>query len=366
MKKILSILSILPCIAMAELVPTDGVISSDFVQSGNQTGTNAIANQLNIASGSELLVTGDLEIANDTDPVNNLGYIMVSEGASLTINSANATPGANKAWSSNIGNLVVSGKLYSIVGNSAGLHLASTTAKALTNITLESTGLIYLEKGRLGFNNYYTNITLNASVSKNDKNEWQTGLITNLIHQSRGGGARYAIEINAKDAFCKDDGSATDVSTWTNSDLILDFSNADGMTDLGTVYFRGKTTLKVIMSATPDTFTINKLARYSSGDGAVEATLAFENFANNLVKINDFDETRLTDDGIYTFEAGTDTITITITATNGDISSANGEWYVANGFLNNTAFGASVPEPAEWAMILGSLALGLAIYKRRK
>ncbi|MBQ2721692.1 MAG: PEP-CTERM sorting domain-containing protein [Opitutales bacterium] len=26
----------------------------------------------------------------------------------------------------------------------------------------------------------------------------------------------------------------------------------------------------------------------------------------------------------------------------------------------------AVPEPAEWAMILGSLALGLAIYRRRK
>ena len=366
MKKILSILSILPCIAMAELVPTDGVISSDFVQSGNQTGTNAIANQLNIASGAELLVTGDLEIANDTNPVNNLGYILVSEGASFTINSPNTAPSQNKGWSSNMGNLVVSGKLYSIVGNVYGLHLASTTSKALTDITLESTGLIHLTNGRLGFNNYYTKITLNASVSKNDKNEWQTGLITNVIQQSRGAYGRYAITINAKDAFCKDDGSATDVTMWTGSNLTLDFSNADGMTDLGTVYFRDGTALNVIMSATPDTFTINKLSRYAANDGALSATLAFENFANNLVKINDFDETRLTDDGIYTFEAGTDTITITITATNGDISSANGEWYVANGFLNNTAFGANVPEPAEWAMILGSLALGLAIYKRRK
>ena len=54
MKKILSILSILPCIAMADLVPADGVISSDFVQSGNQTGENAVIGKFLVNEGATL------------------------------------------------------------------------------------------------------------------------------------------------------------------------------------------------------------------------------------------------------------------------------------------------------------------------
>ena len=38
--------------------------------------------------------------------------------------------------------------------------------------------------------------------------------------------------------------------------------------------------------------------------------------------------------------------------------------YINNGWLS--AINPAVPEPAEWAMILGSIALGLAIYRRRK
>ena len=38
--------------------------------------------------------------------------------------------------------------------------------------------------------------------------------------------------------------------------------------------------------------------------------------------------------------------------------------YIHNGWLS--AFSTAVPEPAEWAMILGALALGLAVYRKRK
>jgi hypothetical protein len=49
------------------------------------------------------------------------------------------------------------------------------------------------------------------------------------------------------------------------------------------------------------------------------------------------------------------------------------EGYEGNLFLRDNALWVqfttvlpSVPEPAEWAMIFGSLALGLAVYRRRK
>ena len=40
--------------------------------------------------------------------------------------------------------------------------------------------------------------------------------------------------------------------------------------------------------------------------------------------------------------------------------------FVSDGNSLSVIFSVAVPEPAEWAMIFGALALGLAIYRRRK
>ena len=364
MKKILPILSILPFFAMAESVPSDGIVSTDFTQTGEQT----ITSQLNVASATTLKIQGSLTIDNDTNPLNNLGTIQVAEGATLTIDSIeNTTVSANQPWSSHIGNLIISGKVYSSIGNSHGLHLYGGTDTARPNIVLNETGLIHLTNGRMGFNNYYSQLTLNATTSKDNEGNWQTGLITNMIQQSRGANAsKYSVVVNANDAFCKDDGSATDIMSWSRGSLVLDYSGANGNTDIGTIHFRNLSIFKFILSETEDVMTIDGLTRYTASDGAVTADMVFENFANGLIKIENFDSTRLTDTGIYTFNAGEDIITITISATNGDISSADGNWYYENGFLNNTAFAVVVPEPAEWAILLSAIALGFAIYRRRK
>ena len=377
MKKILSILSILPCIAMADLVPADGVISSDFVQSGNQTGENAVIGKFLVNEGATLVVNGNLE-TNITEIVTdkgktyadfqNNGTINVSEGASFYLNASTKSKGYSAGFTYITGNIIVNGTYISEIGNSSDYHIVAGTNKA-TNFTLNSTGLVKTVGGvGVGINNGYTSIILNASVTKDETNNWKTGLITDAITQRRNANGGKEITINADNAFCRNDGSASNIFLGNRGNLILNSTNASGNTDLGVVTFEYSSTLQLNLSRTPDTMSISGFAYKVRNVDAENyaSTLIFENFANDLIKIDNFDETKLTDDGIYTFEVGANTITITITATNGDISSANGEWYVANGFLNNTAFGANVPEPAEWAMILGSLALGLAIYKRRK
>jgi hypothetical protein len=50
--------------------------------------------------------------------------------------------------------------------------------------------------------------------------------------------------------------------------------------------------------------------------------------------------------------------------TNDDFQMVAGEWNGMQGFWLNIP--AAVPEPAEWAMILGGLALAFAMYRRRK
>ena len=51
-------------------------------------------------------------------------------------------------------------------------------------------------------------------------------------------------------------------------------------------------------------------------------------------------------------------------ATKDDASTEFDQLYINNGWLS--AIAPSVPEPAEWALIFGGIALGLAIYRRRK
>jgi hypothetical protein len=52
------------------------------------------------------------------------------------------------------------------------------------------------------------------------------------------------------------------------------------------------------------------------------------------------------------------------TYTNDDFQMVAGEWNGMQGFWLNIP--AAVPEPAEWAMILGGIALAFAMYRRRK
>ena len=94
-----------------------------------------------------------------------------------------------------------------------------------------------------------------------------------------------------------------------------------------------------------------------------------KDFENALVKIDDFN-------GVYDIESGSFKLledsgnVVSNTTCNLIAYDVNGKlleglWSVdANGYLFNSAL--AVPEPAEWAMIFGGIALGLAIYRRRK
>jgi len=59
-------------------------------------------------------------------------------------------------------------------------------------------------------------------------------------------------------------------------------------------------------------------------------------------------------------------LTFTMSAVDGAGKVIAGDWSLKDGFLSHSAFATAVPEPAEWAMIFGMLALGLAMYRRRK
>ena len=87
--------------------------------------------------------------------------------------------------------------------------------------------------------------------------------------------------------------------------------------------------------------------------------IVFRDFENGLVKISSIDATKLDESGIYTISSSKK-FTFKGYDLNGDELSG-GKWSIdSNNYL------IYVPEPAEWAMIFGAIAIAFAIYRRRK
>ena len=108
---------------------------------------------------------------------------------------------------------------------------------------------------------------------------------------------------------------------------------------------------------------IASVAGYEPAKGA-NLTLTFLDFENGLVKVDGW-TSDLISSGEFeispTTSGNTNTIKLVAYDKSGNLLS--GLWSVdSNGFLANSA----IPEPAEWAAIFGAIALGLAIYRRRK
>lgn len=103
----------------------------------------------------------------------------------------------------------------------------------------------------------------------------------------------------------------------------------------------------------------------SYGLQEVNFELVLEDFQAGLVKVNGW-TTELISSGTFSLSNSTTDApkTITLKALDALGNIIEGLWSVdENGYLYNSGL---VPEPAEWAAIFGALALGLALYRRRK
>ena len=125
------------------------------------------------------------------------------------------------------------------------------------------------------------------------------------------------------------------------------------------------------LSATSDANLIFTKIGLISGTNPTTKIKFTEDFAGSLLidadSIRSYD---VQDKQIVLDQGETPMMTLNISAVTGfDWSTI--EWvenyeYEGNTYLKIGAISAAVPEPAEWAVILGSLALGLAIYRKRK
>lgn len=108
---------------------------------------------------------------------------------------------------------------------------------------------------------------------------------------------------------------------------------------------------------------IASVAGYEPAKGT-NLTLTLYDFENGLVKVDGW-TSELISSGEFEISPETSgkTNTIKLVAYDKAGTLLDGLWSVdTNGYLFNSA----IPEPAEWAAIFGAIALGLAVYRRRK
>ena len=144
----------------------------------------------------------------------------------------------------------------------------------------------------------------------------------------------------------------------------LDLNLLSGDYEFGAVWSLRKAEMNLYLGKDA-TVSFGKLIPQST-DAVADLTLVLHDFILNTVKLGNVDNDMISGNVINIASSGNISQTVTLIGYDKDknLLDAN-SWYIdSNGFLANYAL--AVPEPAEWAMILGGLALVLAVYRRRK
>ena len=284
-----------------------------------------------IANGGSILVKGTLvnKVLGAADIIIagvSLGNITVDGGTleEIAMNGNSSSAGFDIKKGQTI-KLVNSGKIASYAGNDKKQAIL-----ALTGGTLELDATSRILTNQIAF----------ATETKNSPNNGGTlklGSAANLaadtqiiIKDNDSGTSRLEL---AKDSY-----EIAKIRLLRNSNLTIDLSN-DAQIKIGSIE--------------------------SYGDQEVNFELVLEDFQAGLVKVNGW-TTELISSGTFSLSNSTTDApkTVTLKALDALGNIIEGLWSVdENGYLYNSGL---VPEPAEWAAIFGALALGLALYRRRK
>lgn len=284
-----------------------------------------------IDNGGSVLVKGTLvhQVLGSSDVIMagvSLGNITVDGGtlAEIAMNGNSGSAGFDIKNGQTI-KLVNGGKIASYAGNDQKQAIL-----ALTGGTLELDATSRILTKQIAF-------AIDTNAQANNGGTLKLGSAANLaadtriiIKDNNSGTSRLEL---AKDSY-----EIAKIRLLRNSNLTIDLSN-DAQITIGSVE--------------------------SYGDQAVNFELVLEDFQAGLVKVDGW-TTELISSGTFSLSNSTPEKpkTITLKALDALGNAIEGLWSVdENGYLYNSGL---VPEPAEWAVIFGALALGLALYRRRK
>lgn len=289
-----------------------------------------------------------VSVTYGTYPLSNNGQIVVSENSELSLTTTN---GGDWSSAGTSGNIDVYGKLL----------ISNTSAKSPFLPTISSGKTL----------NLYSGGTLEVS----GVNQGGVDVNNGTLHLHNGSnvnissGTIFIRGSNGTSKLIVEDGvnftRKMKITLGSASISELDFSDAKTIT-LDNFTFKDRCISTIILPKTE--LIISGMSNQGTFTGVEE--LILKDFKNDTIKINSsvFSLTEDSNGITQCFKINTSgNIKLTAYDSNGNKINLNqGDyWELTNDkYLNIVRV--SVPEPAEWAMILGSLALGLAIYRRRK
>ena len=347
---------------------TFSAYQSNFQANTNTTinGNLTITDGATITSGATFTIAsgtttfGKTESVGDASVVSNYGILNVNKGATLRIKSVPSKDmGLDNTSRANIGGIVNvdGGKVYLDVNEAsknalAGLISGTTTLKNGASIEFSKT----LDRIRLGI---AQGGTLSVSADSKIIGDSIVFTRTNSTKDYTQGGK---LILQGGDNF------KGDILVLRMAGTSLDLAQNQSY-EFNKLYFHHYAGF-IEGEANDITIDLNgatslNIKQINAFSGTALGSLMFKDFQEGVVKIDNITAEILAE--INTNGSATiGSLNLSMSAVDANGLVIDGDWSLNNGFLSHSAFAVAVPEPAEWAMLLGALALGLAVYRRRK
>ena len=318
-------------------------MSTASIRMGKDTNSASGSNKMTLNKNSTLIASGAVDLYGTE--------LFIDEGAYLETNGIALRSGTKTTVKGELNytgtslrtvyDITVDGGTYKVLNMKDDNSLA--VRLALRNSTLFTNNAEVHVKGGIWFAE--TAIINDASVKLYDYDADATGRV--VLSKSA------ILTLNSKDIFTRYDSSMKEHLGWADFELngtgSIVYVNATN--HFGSLKVAGN--MNVTFSLSDDA---NVVLSFDSFDDSSTGRLIIENYSENRVFVANESEfptslkvSAITADGTTYSES--------------DLFFVAGIFEGVNGFWLNTT---AVPEPAEWAAIFGALALGLAMYRRRK
>ena len=265
--------------------------------------------------------TNDIGIAGTVNYNSNTQFVWESGDLTGKINLADTSKGL--LWKS--------GKIAGLITNN------SASSIILQNATIDAAG----------------QITSAARVEINGNVDVYGKIRSNNILVNGGG----KIALNVKDAILSTSDAATMLVVKDGATISVAADNT-----VGHLYLAGEGESTINLELLGDAvLELDKISLYedtNTGQHLSKGTLSVSGFADNRIFVTEDAKGTFENDNRFFFSATVGDKTIT----KEDLQFVGGSFGGTSGYWVNLS---TVPEPAEWAAIIGAIALGFAMYRRR-
>ena len=310
----------------------DSYILSSFTQ-------NLQTCQINVAGG-----TLSYQIADEFRSSNSKTSLNIKNGATLLSESNEFVTGGYGTITVEKGGTLkaLSHKTTTKLNVSGALISTKVAGSNFYALTVGSAGVVTFGEGGSLTANENGRISLSGSIIANSG--------TNSITASQivFWGQKNSLEVNGENVFVLANGqnrTLLNIASQVTASIKLTDTN-----EFGQIIFQNdENNNNVRLNLTLDFKGADDYVYFDSVMFSQHARIYVENFENNKIK---FGSISRIETALELFDLSTET-------------AIDYQWVATDGgyWLN---FATAVPEPAEWAMILGAIALGLAVYRRRK